>query len=221
VAITYDATAGSPNNGTNAASITLAWLGTNYPAGGSLVLAQLCTTTVTGALTLPDADWTLVSDVTNAGGTVRTVLARRWYAPGDPTAYAFTFASTRLIRGVIHARGGVSVAAPIDAGPSSAEGTGTSLTHGLTTATAGALLLGVCGSAGNRTTAPSAGWTERHEFAGVCAVELAEQAVATPASVSGTWTHSVSGAGILTLVALRDAGAAPPAAGRSQAVVAG
>jgi hypothetical protein len=153
--------------------------------------------------------WTLLGEAVNPNNG-RTRLLRR-IASSEPASYRWTFASANHVGGAMAAYAGVDATTPEDA-PALGQA-GTSLTPtspSRTTATNGAWLLSIYGTAGwggSTSTGPS-GMNVRATFGSNHSFGLADQPIASPgATGSRVWTTSYATPWAALSLALRPSGA--------------
>jgi hypothetical protein len=213
MAIAYNTTAGTGTftSGATATSIPMTLPGS--PTNGDVLVAGLAwANSSSPPVMTPPAGWTaFATPVQSAAATTATVVGM-WFkvwATGDPLTYTWTLSSGRLTAGYLRAYSGVRTPVPVDHFVQSAFGTAvTSLSLTLGSATAGALLLGTCGTSNTATVAPPGTMTEVQEVvSSTYRVEAAEEVRATPGGgLTRQWTFASANAAAMAVV-LRDASA--------------
>ena len=210
MAVVYNTDAGTGSfTGTTTTTFGLTLPGT--PANGDVLLCALSlqsnTTQVTVAFST--GSWLLLGNAVSAlstSGTMTAVYVRRW-ATGDPITWTVTLGANRLVAASVRAYTGVSTDNFLDWGVLTAVGTAvTSLAVTARTLSAGALLVGACGTSGTVAITPPAEATETQELvSGTYRSETTEEAPAVGGGMSRTWTFASCNAA-LVLVALRPTG---------------
>ena len=197
----------SSNYSSTAAPVTL-----TKPQGAAAgdVLVASFTADSTPTVTTP-AGWTAMVNGLAVSGGAKVFAYYRVVGTSDGTSYTWNTSTAVKWGGGITAYRGVNTASPLDGAVATkvdATYAATSITvPGITTASAGALLVGGVGfdSSTPGAGAPT-GWTERWEAAGGQIAEQADKLQASAgASGSVTWTFSVAKGAAAWLTALKPA----------------
>ena len=162
------------------------------------------------AVTAP-AGWSLVSSTPN-GSNFRQLVYSRVAIAGEPASHRWTFNESRAASGAILAYAGVDSARPVETWSAGTGSTASITAPSVTTALAGATVVGAFGIDANATIAPPAGMTERGEIVSATRIrtEMAD-GVLSAAGPSGarTATAAAAAANVGQLIVLRPSG--PPA----------
>jgi PKD repeat protein len=180
------------------------------PAGvtaGDFLIAQI--TADNNPTMATPTGWTQVAGPISAGTGARVFVFSRVATGSEPASYTFTLSSAQKYNAAMTAFRGVDATNPFDSAAATVgANSGATLTiGGVTTATAGALLVGGVGlNSGSTTVTPPSGWTESVESGSVQTTETASQPRPTAgASGAAKWTLSASTTGAGWMRALRPA----------------
>ena len=190
---------------TSGTSITL-----NKPSGtasGDVLIAAI---EISGTTTVAaPSGWALIRS-TSSGSALTQATYVHPAGASEPSSYQWQFSSSRLASGIVAAYVGVNGTTPVDVSSGGSSSGSTSIVApSLTTTTAGDLLIGAFGGAGNASVTPATGMLEENEqLAGTgntrIVVELSDQQLgAAGATGTRTATLSKSGANVGQLIALR------------------
>ena len=198
----------SSNYSSTAAPVTL-----TKPQGAAAgdVLVAAFTADSTPTISTVPAGWTAMVNGLAVSGGAKVFAYYRVVGASDGTSYTWNTSTAVKWGGGISAYRGVNTASPLDSAVATkvdATYAATSITvPGVTTASAGALLVGGVGfdSSTPGASAPT-GWTERWEAAGGQIAEETDKLQASAgASGSVTWTFSVAKGAAAWLTALKPA----------------
>ncbi|MCW2574147.1 MAG: hypothetical protein JWR66_177 [Modestobacter sp.] len=182
-------------------------------AGGTLLIAQITADGAPGLATVP-AGWTpVLANPLSISGNARVLVYSHVVADlaAEPSSYTWQLSAAQKWNAGMTAFAGVDAASPFDTAASTAVNTNYSATTltvpGITTVTAGAVLIGGVGldSKSVGVTQP-AGWTEAWESTGGQVSELAQRSGGSVGATGPvTWSMSAGTASAGWLRALRPA----------------
>jgi hypothetical protein len=227
-------TVSDDNGATIAATDTFTWTVTGGGGGGSIALraSAFAANPVDTKLVIPrptgvqagdvmvaavdvkvnptvtaPSGWTLVVSTVNGSNMTQRVYTKVATA-GEPASYQWSFNESRAATGGILAYSGVSTSAPVQVFSAQIGSSASIVAPSVTTASSGALVLGVFGIANGAAISPPAGMTERGEIASSTKIktEVADY-VPSAAGATGSKTAAAasSGPNVGQLIVLRPA----------------